>query len=214
MRFIKTTTVYLLLLYSITNAASFRVNMPIPLVTATAHEGEDISDRDTSYFGINVIVTGTNLYSDFNYEFLMPILWSEGKWSELETDKNGEYYTGSIQHLLTEGNRLVNLYIGPSIFGYRFNTDNVTDSYVGMGVSTTITYNKDEDTDIPMTLMLSLSGTTDCNNMFISPKLSFMSYEMFPDLEGVHFNILMSVGINYSREYTYKTAGMALGIVF
>lgn len=214
MRYIKTATIYLLLLYSITSAVSVRVNFPFPLITATAHDGQGISDKGTSYFGINVIFTNENIYSELNFQFLTPILWTEGKWSELETDKQGEYLTASLQHILTEGNKLFNLYIGPSVFGYNFNTNNITDTYVGAGVTTTASFTKEEDNDKSSTLLLSLSSTTDFNHIFINPRLSYISYEMSPDLEGIHLNILMSIGINYSKNYTYYDTGIALGFIF
>jgi len=189
------------------------VNVPVPFATATAHEGKGISDRATSYFGINIVVTDNNLYSDLNFEFLLPLLWAEGKWSSLETDKHGEYISGSIQKILTTGENMVNVYLGPSIFGYNFRTNAVTDSYFGIGLTSSLTYTKDGD-NIPLTLMLSMSSTTDGNLIFINPKFTFLSYEIFPDLTGIHFNVLMSISYNYSKEYSYYDTGMSLGILF
>jgi hypothetical protein len=194
---------------------NFSMNFPFPLATATGHFGDGISDTSTSYIGINMFVTSNKLYSELNYELLIPIIWTEGKWSDLESEKDGSYITGTAQYKLTD-NDMFNFYIGPSAFGYIFSEDKIDDSYFGAGLSTTCTftkYNHDKDI-VPMTLLLSFGLNTDGHTLLYNPKLTFVSFGFYDDISELTFNVVMNVELQISSNYTYLRSGMALGFVF
>jgi hypothetical protein len=203
------------ILATVTYSASVGLYLPFIPITGTSHNADIFSKNGTSYFGFSSSLEDSNIYTDIDYQFIIPFIFYEGKWSELSVDKRGQFLHSSALFRITELNYPFKFVLGSSAMAYRVYSDSGSLSYVGLGLCVGLTYTLYKEDEQPVTFIVDTSLNTDGNTVFVSPRFKFLYHEIFKDkVEDLSLDFSFLFRYNYSSEYSFFEGGAHIGIIF